>query len=99
VRVAYGPSHDIPGAGPAPFAGPDVSFLERDEPVIMHAPAGRRVSMTAMDRDVAESESSPGTYHELFRKADGAWTCTCPGFRYRLDCKHVQRRLDYDKRC
>lgn len=34
-------------------------------------------------------EGSKGAVYEL-TKANGKWSCTCPGFEYRKDCKHVR---------
>lgn len=110
MRVTYGPSaepapisgtrrpvRDSDEEGCAPDAGRREHRAE-DVVDVMHAPAGRRMPLTVMDRDIVESESYPGTYYELYRRADGTWTCTCPGFQYRSECKHARRRADYDKR-
>jgi hypothetical protein len=34
-------------------------------------------------------EGSKGAVYEL-TKTNGKWSCTCPGFEYRKDCKHVR---------
>lgn len=34
-------------------------------------------------------EGSKGAVYEL-TKANGKWSCTCPGFEFRKDCKHVR---------
>lgn len=34
-------------------------------------------------------EGSKGNTYEL-TKTNGKWSCTCPGFEYRKDCKHVR---------
>lgn len=34
-------------------------------------------------------EGSKGAVYEL-TKTNGKWTCTCPGFEFRKDCKHVR---------
>jgi hypothetical protein len=34
-------------------------------------------------------EGSKGAVYEL-TKTNGKWACTCPGFEYRKDCKHVR---------
>ena len=34
-------------------------------------------------------KGSKGNTYEL-TKTNGKWTCTCPGFEYRKDCKHVR---------
>jgi len=34
-------------------------------------------------------QGSKGAVYEL-TKTNGKWTCTCPGFEYRKDCKHVK---------
>lgn len=81
ISEDWRPAHDGDEEGCAPGAG--------------RQSAGHRVPLEALDRDIVESQTTPGTYYELFRHDDG-WTCTCPGFQYRHDCKHVQRKLEED---
>lgn len=50
-----------------------------------------------MREDIVESESVPGTYYHLKLKADGTWSCDCPGFTYRQDCKHVRRKMEEEQ--
>lgn len=51
---------------------------------IIHRPVVR-----PRDRTV-QSDTDPGTWYRLARR-QGEWSCNCPGFTYRLTCKHVDR--------
>lgn len=44
--------------------------------------------------DVVESETHPGTYYHLHLKGDGMWSCDCPGYQYRQECKHSRRKQE-----
>lgn len=55
-----------------------------------------RVPIGVMREDVVESETFPGTYYTLRLKEDGTWSCECPGYQYRQDCKHVRRKMEED---
>ena len=42
-----------------------------------------------------KSKTTPGLVYEVERHRDGKRTCSCKGYRYRQDCKHVQRAGDW----
>jgi hypothetical protein len=54
----------------------------------------RRVQIGRMREDVVESETSPGTYYNLKLHGDGTWSCDCPGYVYRQECKHSRRKQE-----
>jgi hypothetical protein len=100
VRVTYGAPWWHPEASPLR----DVHAFMRAAGQEAYPAAGRdeaadeaadhRVPIGALEEDVVESESTPGTYYHMRRRADGTWWCECPGFTYREDCKHVQRKRE-----
>lgn len=47
-----------------------------------------------MREDTVESETHPGTYYHLRLRGDGTWSCDCPGYTYRAECKHSRRKQE-----
>lgn len=39
--------------------------------------------------------ATPGLVYEVERHRDGLITCSCKGFRYRRECKHVKRAAEW----
>lgn len=37
-----------------------------------------------------QSQSDPMTFYYCIRLKAGAWVCSCPGYRFRTECKHVR---------
>lgn len=60
---------------------------------------GHRVPI-ALTEDTVESDSRPGVYHTLKRRADGTWSCSCESYVYgdRDSCKHTQRKAEEEAR-
>lgn len=40
---------------------------------------------------ITESKSRRGMYHTTLHTTEGKWHCTCEGWRYRYNCKHVNQ--------
>ena len=38
------------------------------------------------------SDSDPDTWYEVTQHVDGSTSCTCKGFYYRNECKHINQR-------
>lgn len=100
MRQTFGPYLE---AGPCVTrTGRSVTEDELDEWALeagrgYSAPQANRVPFRdagQMREDTVESETYPGTYYHLKLRSDGTWSCDCPGYQYRQECKHSARKQE-----
>ena len=98
MRQSYSPYWRPDQLLGARFDTPDMTGeLLGWEPVPDLVPDAHRVpigSREPLRDDVVESETHPGTYYHLHLKGDGMWSCDCPGYQYRQECKHSRRKQE-----
>lgn len=87
MKVRYGPGWWHPEAN----IFRDIQEFREDAEEDYRARVGGRVSIGNIITLQVESDSRPGVWYTLQLDGAGRWTCTCPGFYHREDCKHVTR--------